>query len=156
MRGESTIPGDPSIGELKHDAGRMQQRARGLETARICARVADELRGRETLILDLTRLTPIIDFFVITTGASGRQMHAIADEINRVLKAAGHRRLGREGVESNSWILLDFGDVVVHVFNEDARAKYDLEHLWADAGLIDWKGNDECRNQNVEGMTKSE
>lgn len=116
-----------------------QQRQQSRQTACRIARIADEYRGRDTLVLDLTKLTPIVDFFVITTGSSRRQMHAVAEEVDRVLKAEGHRRLGVEGYESNSWILQDYGDVVLHIFNEDARRLYDLEHLWADASPVDWQ-----------------
>lgn len=118
---------------------REQQRQRSLKTALRCARIADDYRGRDTLVLDLTPLTPIVDFFVITTGTSRRQMRAIAEEIHRVLKEEGQQRLGIEGEDSNQWILLDYGDVVIHIFDEESRHRYDLEHLWADAQRIDWK-----------------
>ena len=101
--------------------------------------MADEHRGRETIVLDLTAVTPIVDFFVISTGTSKRQMHAIAEETDRVLKIEGSRRLGREGLDSGIWILQDYGDVVLHVFTAESRAMYDLEHLWADAVIVDWR-----------------
>ena len=139
MVSETAVSGGTPIDESNLDAARQQQREQSLETARACAKIADDFRGRETLILDLTKLTPIVDFFVITTGTSGRQMHAIADEVNRTLKGSGQQRIGREGFESNTWLLLDYGDVVVHIFSEDARAHYDLEHLWADADRVEWQ-----------------
>lgn len=110
-----------------------------LETACRCAKIADEYRGREVVVLDLTGVTPIVDFFVIATGTSRRQMHAIAEEINRELKREGNPPLGREGYEESTWILQDYGDVVLHVFTDEARAMYDLEGLWADAKRIDWQ-----------------
>lgn len=110
-----------------------------LRTARKCAEIADEYRGRDIVILDLTGVTPIVDFFVIATGTSRRQMHAIAEEVNRVLKSEGNRPLGREGYDESTWILQDYGDVVLHVFTEEARQTYDLESLWADATNIDWQ-----------------
>jgi ribosome-associated protein len=76
---------------------------------------------------------------VITTGNSRRQLHAIADETKRVLSEQGSRKLGVEGYESGSWIVQDFGDVVVHAFAEKERALYDLEHLWGDAPHVDWR-----------------
>jgi ribosome-associated protein len=91
------------------------------------------------VVLDLTEVTPIVDFFVITTGTSARQMHAIAEEVHRVLKAEGSQRLGLEGFDSSTWILQDYGDVVLHVFTDEARRTYDLEHLWADARQVDWQ-----------------
>ena len=110
---------------------------RGLMHACLCANVADEYRGQETLVLDLTAVTPIVDYFVITTATSKRQMHAIADESDRVLSAEGSRRLGREGYDNSSpWLLLDYGDVVLHIFMPETRDIYDLEHLWADAKQV--------------------
>jgi ribosome-associated protein len=68
-------------------------------------------------------------------------MHAVVEEVDRVLKSDGNRRFGIEGYESAAWILQDYGDVVLHVFSEDARKLYDLEHLWADAVRVDWQAN---------------
>jgi len=101
--------------------------------------VADDYRGRDTLVLDLTSITPVFDYFVLTTGTSRRQMHAIAEEVDRILKAEGSSRQGIEGYANSVWILQDYGDVVLHVFAPEARALYDLEHLWADAPRIDWQ-----------------
>jgi len=97
------------------------------------------LRGKETLVLDLTGITPIADYFVITTGASGRQMRSLAEEADRVMREQGSRPLGVEGHDGASWILHDFGDVVLHVQSPEARKLYDLAHLWADAPRVDWK-----------------
>jgi ribosome-associated protein len=87
----------------------------------------------------LTRVTPIFDFFVLTTATSARQMRAIADEVDRVLSGEGSRCPGIEGTTAATWILQDFGDVVLHVFTTKARTLYDLEHLWADAVPVDWQ-----------------
>jgi ribosome-associated protein len=107
----------------------------------LCARIADEYRGKDTRVLDLTGVTAIFDFFVLTTATSDRQMRAIADEVDRVLSAEGSRRLGTEGTATptNTWILQDFGDIVLHVFTAEARKLYDLENLWADALPVDWQ-----------------
>jgi len=111
-----------------------------------CARIADEFRSKDVLVLDLTELTPIVDFFVIATGTSRRQMHALADEIQRVLRPQGQTRQGREGYETSTWLLVDYGDIVLHLFDEPTRQTYDLEHLWADAKRVEWKrGNVEQR-----------
>jgi ribosome-associated protein len=114
-------------------------RARSLKAACLCARAAEDTRGKETLVLDLTEVTPIVDYFVITTGASGRQMNAVAEEVDRVMRGQGSRPRGVEGQKDSSWILHDFGDIVLHVFSPEARKLYDLEHLWADAPRVDWK-----------------
>jgi ribosome-associated protein len=115
------------------------RRDRSIRQACLCARIADEYRGRDTLVLDLTSVTPIFDFFVLTTATSPRQMRAIVEEVDRVLSGEGSNPLGTEGRESATWILQDFGDIVLHVFNPQARSLYDLEHLWADASRVDWQ-----------------
>ena len=112
---------------------------RSLRHACLCAKIADDYKGKDTLVLDLTAITPIVDYFVITTGTSRRQMHAVVEEVDRVLEAEGSSRIGLEGYRSNTWILQDYGDVVLHVFSSEAREIYDLEHLWADAPRIDWR-----------------
>lgn len=116
-----------------------QQAQRSLDDALRVARVCDDYRGKETLILDLTGITPICDYFVITTGTNRRQIHAIADEVNRVLKEGGSRRMGREGYDESSWVVQDYGDVVLHVFTPETREVYDLENLWADAPRVEWE-----------------
>lgn len=117
-----------------------QKYAESLDNAITAAKCADELRGREIVVLDLTTLTSIVDFFVVITATSQRQMHAIADEINRLLKRdRGNPRLNIEGYRTaGNWLLTDYGDVVVHVFTAEGRTLYDLEQLWADAQRIQW------------------
>ncbi|MEZ6042734.1 MAG: ribosome silencing factor [Planctomycetaceae bacterium] len=111
--------------------------------ANACAagRIADELRGQNILVLDMTKLTSIVDFFVIATATSKRQMHAIADEVNRKLKREdGNTRISIEGYRTEgNWVLADYGDVVLHVFTPEGRLLYRLEQLWADAVPIDWQ-----------------
>ena len=116
-----------------------EQKARSLQHACLCAKIADDYRGKDTVVLDLSGVTPIVDYFVITTGNSRRQMHAIAEEVDRVLNEQGSSRIGLEGYRQSAWILQDYGDVVLHVFDDESRATYDLEHLWADATRIDWR-----------------
>ena len=117
----------------------MANRQRGLEAACLCAQIAEDFRGKETVVLDLTGVTPMFDFFVITTGSSPRQLRALAEEVRKTMKIRGNPPLGEEGDERSAWILQDYGDVVLHAFLPEARNLYDLEHLWADAGKIDWK-----------------
>ena len=110
---------------------------RALDLARLAARVAEETRGSEITILDLRRLTPVVDYFVIATGSSRRQMHAMADEIEKtVAQELGDEKRGAEGYEEGRWIVLDYGDVMVHLFDPDARGYWDLEGLWSDAGRV--------------------
>ena len=113
--------------------------SRSLADAICAARTCDDLRGSDTLVLDLTAITPICDYFVITTATNRRQLHAIADEVHRALKAAGSRRMGREGYDTSTWVVQDYGDVVLHVFTPETRALYDLENLWGDAPHVEWE-----------------
>lgn len=112
---------------------------RALYQACRCAKLCDDFRGEETLVLDLTKITPIFDYFVMTTAGSRRQMVSIAEEADKIMKSEGSVRLGTEGHESSNWILHDYGDVVLHIFEPDARKNYSLERLWADAESIDWR-----------------
>jgi ribosome-associated protein len=110
---------------------------RSLQLALTAAKVAEENRGRDIVILDMRELTSIFDFFVLVTGTSRRQMHAISEEIDRTLEETlGDHRLGIEGYVEGRWILLDYGDVVIHLFDEEARDYYALEHLWCGARQI--------------------
>ena len=109
------------------------------QLACLCARVADENKGRDVLVLDMRGLTPIYDYFVIATGASRRQTHTIADEIDDALAKEHETRLGIEGYDAGKWIVLDYGDVLVHVFDPECRNYYELEHLWAMAPRVDWQ-----------------
>ena len=112
---------------------------RSLEDACHIAQLCEEYRGKDTIVLDLTRVTPIMDFFVITTGSSARQMHALSDEVRVQMKSRGHKPPSTEGYEQSSWILQDWGDIVLHSFLREARDLYDLEGLWADAKVVDWR-----------------
>lgn len=123
--------------------------AESRENAIICAKIAEQYRGRDTVILDLTGITPIVDFFVISTGSTRRQMHAVAEEADRILKERGSKRVGLEGYRESNWILQDYGDVVLHVFTEDMRKLYDLERLWADAPRVEWEP-DEAASEAAE------
>jgi ribosome-associated protein len=109
-----------------------------LERARLAAKVARDNKGRDIVILDMRKITPIYDYFVLSTGNSRRQIRTIAEETDRELNAVGDRRLGIEGYEASRWILQDYGDIVVHVFEPGARSFYELEELWTEAPRVDW------------------
>src|SRR5262245_59910519 len=110
-----------------------------LDRARLCASVAADNRGREVLVIDLRKLTTLVDFFVIASGTSRRQIHAMADEIDRALGQLGEKKIGIEGYNESHWVLLDYGDIVVHLFDDNTRRYYDLENLWGDAPRIEWE-----------------
>ncbi len=108
-----------------------------LRLALTAVRVAAENRGQDIVLLDLRELTSVFDYFVIVTGTSRRQLHAISEEIDRVIEVElADYRLGLEGYESR-WILLDYGSVVIHLFDQEARQYYDLENLWGHARRVD-------------------
>src|SRR6516165_3311638 len=110
-----------------------------LDRARLCARIAEENKAKNVLVLDMRSLTPLFDFFVLCTGASRRQIHTIAEEIDAALRAVGDERLSIQGYQASRWIVQDYGDVVVHVFDAESREYYALEDLWADAPHVEWK-----------------
>ena len=117
-----------------------QPRQRNLEVALTAARVASDNRGQDIVLLDLRELTAVFDFFLIATGTSRRQLHAIAEEIDHTLsKQFGEKRMGIEGYAAGTWILQDYGDLVIHLFDEKAREYYALEQLWTGAKRIDWQ-----------------
>ena len=96
-----------------------------------------EKKGYDVKILDLSKVASFADYFVICSGDSDTQVKAISDEIERKLRDDGVSSWHREGYESLSWVLLDYVDVVAHIFKKDARQYYNLEKLWGDAPVID-------------------
>jgi len=108
------------------------------EKALQIAAAAAEAKAGDLVILNLQGLTSILDYFVIGTGYSVTQLQAIMDNIQKAMRAQGHRPLHCEGNQQSRWILMDFGDVVAHLFDEEARDYYDLEQLWADAERVEW------------------
>ena len=116
--------------------------ARSLQLARAAAATAEENHGADIVILDLRKLTPMFDYFVLATGRSRRQLHAMSEEIDHRLEDdLGDRRMGREGYDESRWILLDYGSVVVHLFDAETREYYALEDLWADAPRVPVDGD---------------
>lgn len=120
---------------------------RSLQLALAAARTAEETRGQNVVVLDMREQTPIFDYFVIVTGASRRQLRAISSEIDNTLeKELKDRRLSIAGYEESRWIVLDYGTVVIHIFDDEARAYYDLEGLWAGAKPVEWDGGERSVN----------
>ncbi len=113
--------------------------ASALDRACLSARVAADHKARDIVILDMRGITPMYDFFVLATGTGRRQIHTLSEEIDAAMRAAGDRRLAIEGNGSSKWVVQDYGDVVVHVFDAPTREYYNLEDLWADAPRIDWE-----------------
>ena len=103
------------------------------------ARIAEERHCRDIVVLDLRGLSPATDYFVIATGTSDRQMKTVADEISEAAREQGFSRFGRAGYDLARWILLDYVDVIVHLFNTEYRDFYDLEMLWGDAERVPYQ-----------------
>jgi ribosome-associated protein len=97
------------------------------------ARLAAERHCTNIVVMDLKGKSPATDYFVIVTGTSNRQMRSVADEIADEARQRGLQRFGRAGYEQGRWILLDYIDVVIHIFDSEYRDYYDLELLWGDA-----------------------
>lgn len=108
--------------------------------AALAAKTAVENKAADVVVLDLRPLTPVCDFFVLATGSSRRTVHTIVEEVDAALRKAGDTRLSVEGYEASKWVVQDYGDVMVHVFDPDTREYYKLEELWADAEKLDWEG----------------
>ncbi len=110
-----------------------EQNTEAKQFALTVAKSAGERHCTNIVVMNLTGISPATDYFVIATGTSERQMRALADEICQDAKKQGVQRFGRAGYEQGRWILLDFVDVVIHLFDAEYRDYYDLELLWGDA-----------------------
>lgn len=104
---------------------------------RIAAAAAAEKKATDIVALYVAETLVVTDYFIIATGANDRQVHAIADNIEDALREAGAKPIGREGERELKWVLLDYGDFVVHVFQPDERGFYRLEKLWSDAPALE-------------------
>jgi ribosome-associated protein len=96
-------------------------------------RAADSKQARNLVALDVREISSFADYFLICSGANTRQIQSIADEIESKLKEAGEYPSSVEGYQNAEWVLIDYGDFVIHIFSEKARAYYDLDRLWRDA-----------------------
>lgn len=97
----------------------------------------DDKLGQDISIINIGTVSSLCDYFIIATGSSSRQVKAIADSVQDALTEAGIEPRSKEGYDTQNWILLDYGDIIVHVFDEENRAFYNLEKLWKDAPYVD-------------------
>jgi len=107
--------------------------------AAAAARAASSKQAERITVIDVRELITITDYFVICSGSSDRQVKTLSDEIVKALKTRGVRPVRREGEVAARWVLLDFVDFVVHVFNREERGFYRLENLWRDAPIVHWE-----------------
>lgn len=112
--------------------GKMDSRSKAI----LCAHEAVQFKALDLVLLDVTGVSSFADFFIICSGKSSRQVQGIADNIERSLKEQGVRPLGVEGRRDGQWILMDYGEVVIHIFYEPVRNFYDLESLWSEAKKV--------------------
>ena len=103
------------------------------EVARLAAKALEDKKGLGIKLLKISDISTLADYFLICTGSSNTHVNTLAGEVEKVLTEAGETLLHREGHRGGTWVLLDFGCVVVHVFTEETRKFYDLERLWNDA-----------------------
>lgn len=111
-----------------------------LEKATVIVDAAEERKALDVIALDVREVASFADTFVIATGTSDRHVRSVADAIEKGLVAFGERPLGIEGYDDARWVLIDCGDVIVHVFQEEVREHYDLERLWSDASELELGG----------------
>jgi ribosome-associated protein len=109
------------------------------EESKVAARAADSKSGDDTVVLAVGDLLGVTDAFVVTSGRNTRQVKTMVDEVERQVKELSGRGPVRiEGLDDARWVLMDYGDFLVHVFLDEAREYYDLEHLWSEAPRVPW------------------
>lgn len=111
-----------------------------LELAEQTVTILDEKKALDLRLIEITDISVLADYFVIATGTSNTHVKALAEEVEFKLESLGVRAARKEGYRSNSWILLDYGSVVVHVFTPESRSFYDLDRLWRDGKTVDISG----------------
>ena len=101
--------------------------------------MAANTRCHNVVVLDVRGLSPVTDYYVVANGTSARQMRSVCDDIEEMAEPQGYKALTRAGHDGETWILVDFVNVVVHVFSAEARGYYDLDNLWGDGEKVEWK-----------------
>jgi ribosome-associated protein len=120
----------------------------------VCA-AADEMKARDIVVLDVRGQTIISDFFVICSGTSVTHIQSIAEGVQDRLRERGRLRAKPQGDAHSFWMILDYSDVILHVFDEETREFYDLERLWGDAKVIPWSGDSPSTNADGGENTES-
>ena len=112
-----------------------------MEDSRLMAKIAykalDDKKGEDIKVIDISGVSVLADYFIIATGNNDSQVRALVDNVEEELALAGYLAKQREGYGSGSWVLLDFGDIIVHVFDKENRLFYDLERIWRDGKLLE-------------------
>ncbi len=105
--------------------------------AKMAVEALEDRKGEDVHVIDISEISTLADYFVIASGTNINQVQALADNAQEVLGRAGYMTKNVEGYDTGNWILLDFGDIIVHVFDSENRVFYDLERIWRDGKLID-------------------
>ena len=108
----------------------------GKEMARLAYKALDEKKAMDIKIIDIGEVSTIADYFIIASGGNQNQVQAMVDNVEEKLGRAGYEPKQIEGTRSSSWILMDYGDIVVHLFDKENRLFFDLEKVWADASVV--------------------
>lgn len=119
------------------------------------ARAASDKKALDIVILDMRKIPSVCEYFVIASGNSTTQVRAISDNIINKLKDKGERVWHKEGEREALWVLLDYGDIVAHIFNEDTRRFYELERLWGDVPIKRWSSEPVKRRRHAKLTKKS-
>lgn len=106
------------------------------EALKIAINALEEKKGEQIKIIDISKVSVVADYFVIASGKNMNQIHAMADEVEEKLSKAGIEPKQIEGANTSGWILMDYNDFIIHIFNEDQRLYYDIERIWSDGLLV--------------------
>ena len=107
------------------------------EMVKLAVTALEDKKGEEIRIIDISEVSVLADYFIIANGSNSNQVQALCDNVSEVLGRAGVHTKQVEGYDSVNWILLDFGDIIVHVFDKENRLFYDLERIWRDGKIVD-------------------
>ena len=113
-----------------------------LDKALLCTRIIKERKAINPILFEVAGLTSIADYFIIASGSSSRQVQAITRHVTRRMREEGLRTYGVEGENEGQWVLMDYGDVIIHIFYQQVREFYDLEGLWVEAPRVKVDEND--------------
>jgi ribosome-associated protein len=127
---------EKSMNETESTTSGTETNPEGLQKAFLCAQAAIDKKAENVKLLDLSELSGFTDYFLICSGTSDRQVQAIGEAVSNIMDVQGYSLLSAEGFQDGRWVLMDFGDVIVHVFLDALREYYDLENLWKDAPKV--------------------
>lgn len=124
------------MGNTERQSKNTRTRMDSLSKALSCAKEADNRKASNIVLLDVSKITTLADYFLICSGRSSRQVQGIAEAVQARLRELGVRPLGVEGEREGHWVLLDYGDVIMHIFYQPIRELYDLESLWSEGAAV--------------------